>query len=76
MDHLKVISATNPPNPEEQLGQVPLSLFLKIINFLFGGTGSSLLLLGFLQLWRVGATLRCGARALGVWASVVAARGL
>ena len=71
-----MISATNPPNPEEQLGQVPLSLSLKIINFLFGGTGSSLLLLGFLQLWRVGATLRCGARALGVWASVVAARGL
>ena len=37
-------------NLEEQLGQVPLSLFLKIINFIFGGTGSSLLLLGFLQL--------------------------
>ena len=44
---------------------------------------------GFLWLWRAGATLRsgvrashcggftcCGARALGAWASVVAAHGL
>ena len=31
---------------------------------------------GSLQLRRVGATLRCGARALGAWASVPVARGL
>ena len=50
---------------------------------------SLLLCTGFLQLWRVGATLRCGVRAshcsgfsccraqaLGVRASVVVARGL
>ena len=67
------------------------SLFLKnyFISFIFGCIGSSLLCAGFLQLWRVGATLRCGARAshcsgfsccgaqaLGTWASVVVARGL
>ena len=57
--------------------------------FIFGCIGSSLLHAGFLQLWRVGATLRCGvrasrcsgfsccrARALGVRASVVVAHGL
>ena len=39
-------------------------LFLKIFfNFIFGCVGSSLLHAGFLQLWRVGATLHCGARA-------------
>ena len=56
---------------------------------MFGCVGSSLLHAGFLQLWRAGATLRCGARAshcggffccrawaLGVQASVVVARGL
>ena len=58
-------------------------------QFIFGCTGSSLLSASFLQLWRVGATLRCGARAshcggfsccgaqaLGAWASVLAAHGL
>ena len=57
--------------------------------FIFGRTGSSLLHAGFLQLRQAGATLPCGARAshcggfscckaqaLGVQASVVAARGL
>ena len=57
--------------------------------FIFGCVGSSLLRTGFLQLWRVGATLHCGAwashcgglsccraQALGVRASVVAACGL
>ena len=56
--------------------------------FIFGCVGSSLLLTGFLQLRRVGATLRCGARAshcggfsCGVWAlgtraSVAVAHGL
>ena len=57
--------------------------------FIFGCVGSSLLLSGFLQLRRVGATLRCSARAshcggfsccgawaLGTQASVVVARGL
>ena len=39
-------------------------LILFIYLFIFGHTGSSLLRMGFLQLWRVGATLRCGA-----WAS-------
>ena len=68
--------------------------FFKLINsliyfFIFGCLGSSLLCAGFLQLWRVGATLCCGARAshcsgfsccrawaLGMQASVVVARGL
>ena len=57
--------------------------------FFFGCVGSPLLHAGFLQLWRAGATLRCGARAshcsgfsrCGAWAlgtrvSVVVARGL
>ena len=57
--------------------------------FIFGCVGSSLLRVGFLQLWQAGATLHCSAqashcggfsccraRALGVQASVVAARGL
>ena len=60
-----------------------------IYLFIFGCVGSSLLHAGFLQLWRAGATLHCSARAshcggfsccrawaLGVWASVVVARGL
>ena len=65
--------------------------FKKLINylFIFGCVGSSLLHVGFLQSWRAGATLRCGARAshcrgfsrcgaraLGARASVVVARGL
>ena len=40
--------------------------FLKnkfICLFIFGYIGSSLLRVGFLQLWRAGATRRCGARA-------------
>ena len=57
--------------------------------FIFGCVGSSLLCTGFLYLHRAGATLNCGvwashcsgfsccrARAVGVRASVVAARGL
>ena len=57
--------------------------------FVFGCVGSSLLCAGFLQLWRVGATLRCGVRAshcggfsccraqaLGTRASVVVASGV
>ena len=68
---------------------VHVSFFFKIYLFIFGCTGSSLMREGFLQLWRVGATLHCsaqsshrggfsccGARALGVRASVVVARGL
>ena len=63
--------------------------FFYIYLFVFGCVGSSLLHTGFLELWRAGATLccsarvshcggfsRCGARALGARASVVAARGL
>ena len=55
-------------------------------NFIFGCVGSSLLRVGFLYFWQAEATLRCGvwpshcsgfsccgARALGVRASVVAA---
>ena len=79
-----------------------LFLFLKIIQyvfcffinlfiylFIFVCVGSSLLCVGFLQLFRAGATLHCGARAshcggfscfrardLGARASVVLARGL
>ena len=60
-------------------------LFIYLFNF-FGCIGSSLLHVGFLQLWQAGATLRCsahashcsgfscGAWALGVCASVVVAR--
>ena len=61
----------------------------KFTYFIFGCVGSSLLCMGFLSLWRAGATLRCGvrashcggfsrcgARALGERASVVVARGL
>ena len=61
--------------------------FFKFI--IFGCAGSLLLRAGPLQLWRAGATLRCGAqashcgglsrcgaRAPGVRASVVVARGL
>ena len=64
-----------------------LPSFLKLINlFIFGCVGSSLLRVGFLQLWRAETTLHCGvqasycggfsfcrALALGTWASVVAA---
>ena len=68
--------------------------FFKLINlffnlFFFGCVGSSLLHVGFLQLWRAGATLCCGARAshcggfsccgaqaLGARASAVVARRL
>ena len=66
--------------------------FLKIYLFylfIFGCVRSSLLCTGFLQLWHAGATLRCGARAshcggfsccgaraLGLRASVVTAHGL
>ena len=41
---------------------VPIA-FLKIYLFIFGCVGSSLLHVGFLQLWRAGATLHCGAQA-------------
>ena len=72
------------------LSYVGSFLFIfKFIYFIFGCVGSLLLPTGFLQLQRVGATLRCGtwashcgglsccgAWALGVQASVVAARGL
>ena len=57
--------------------------------FIFVCIGSSLLRAGFLQLWRVVATLHCGvwashcgglsccrAQALGAWASVIVARRL
>ena len=60
-----------------------------ILLFIFGCVGSSLLHVGFLQLWRAGATLHCsvrashcgglsccGAQALGAWASVVVAHRL
>ena len=51
--------------------------FIYLFNlFIFGCVGSSLLRVCFLQLRWAGATLRCGARALGARASVVGARGL
>ena len=64
-----------------------INLFIYL--FIFGCGGSSLLCVDFAQLWRAGATLCCsarasccsgfsccGARALGVRASVVVAQGL
>ena len=69
--------------------QFTFSFFFFLINLYFGCVRSLLLRAGFLQLWRAGATLRCGAWAshcggffccgawaLGVWASAVVARGL
>ena len=70
--------------------KIVLSFFLIYFIYLFFGcVGSSLLRVGFLQLRRAGATLRCGARAshcggfsrceawaLGMWASVVVSRRL
>ena len=66
-----------------------LGLFIIYFYLFFGCTGSLLLRTVFLQLRQVGVTLRCGAQAshcggfsccrawaLGVWASVVVARGL
>ena len=63
--------------------------FLLLLLLFFGCVESSLLHAGFLYLWRAGATLHCGARAshcggfsccgaraLGLWASVVGARRL
>ena len=62
------------------------AIFLKLSFYFVGCIGSSLLRTGFLQLRRAGATLHCNvwashcsgfsccrARALGAWASVVAA---
>ena len=54
-----------------------INLFIYFYLFNFGCTGSSLLRTGFLQLRRVGATIRCGARAshcggfscCGAWAA-------
>ena len=42
---------------------VILFIYFKFILFISGRVGSSLLRTGFLQLWRAGATLRCGAQA-------------
>ena len=39
------------------------NLFIYLFIFIFGCVGSSFLCKGFLQLWQVGATLHCGARA-------------
>ena len=63
--------------------------FLQNNRGFFGWVGSSLLSVGFLQLWRMGATLHCGVwashcsgfsccgvQALGIQASVVVARRL
>ena len=38
-------------------------IFFKFYLFIFGCAGSSLLHVGFLQLWRVGSALHCSARA-------------
>ena len=66
-----------------------LKTFIYFMYFIFGCIGSLLLRVGFSQLQRVGATLRCGSRAshcsgfsccvawaIGAQTSVVAARGL
>ena len=45
------------------------NLFI-FFKFIFGYVGSSLLHMGFLYLWRVGATLRCGVRLLIAVASL------
>ena len=71
------------------VGHSFLYSFYFLFYFIFGCIGSLLLCTGFLQLWRAGATLRCGAhashfggfsccgaRALGTQASVVVVHGL
>ena len=71
------------------LCQVYFFLFFKFLFYFFGCVGSLLLHASFLWLRRAGATLRCGvlachcggfscggARATGMWVSVVAACGL
>ena len=44
-------------------GRILFFFFLFLNLFIFGCIGSSLLCTGFLSLWRVGATLPCGAQA-------------
>ena len=74
---------------EINVQHLPTFIYFIIIFLIFGCDGSSLLCVGFLQLQRAGAALHCsarashcggfsccGARALGAWASVDAARGL
>ena len=78
-------------DPKVFISNKPLCrYFFKLINlFIFGCVGSSLPCIGFLQLQRAGATLRCGAwashcsgfsfcraQALSTRASVVVAHGL
>ena len=46
-----------------QISFFQILYFFKIYLFIFGCIGSSLLCTGFLQLWRVEATLHCGAQA-------------
>ena len=71
----------------EFFGFFKINLFIYL--YIFGCIGSSLLRVGFLYLWQVGATLCCGVQAshcggfsccrawaLGTWASVVVAYGL
>ena len=66
-----------------------LFFLINLFFIIFGCVGSSLLRMGFLQLQRAGATprcgaqashcgglSRCGARAVGAWASLVVACGL
>ena len=65
-----------------QLKSIPVTyIYFKLIYFIFGCVGSSLLHGGFLWLRRAGAShcggfSRCRTWALGTWASVVVARGL
>ena len=80
---------TNIRNRRDDISTDSTDLKKKIKQLFFGCIGSSLLRVGFLQLRRAGATLRCsarashcsgfscwGAQALGVRASVVVARGI
>ena len=88
--NIDLLHFTTPNRIKQAITQSsPLKTSILSFFFFFGCVGSSLLLTGFLQLWRMGATLRCSvrpshcggfsycrARAPGTWAPVFAAHGL
>ena len=49
------------PSIRKSLLSTCLSIYLSMHLFIYGCIGSSLLCMGFLKLWRAGATLRCSA---------------
>ena len=93
LSHLDAFSFFFLPNCSIVLARasstIGLFLFFVVVVGFSGCVGCLLLCAGFLQLWRAGATLHCGARAshcggfsccgpwaLGTWTLVVAAHGL